>query len=56
MGEVAERWLELGESDKARALFAEGRKLVETLPPQKRTDAGSFQAHLCGSNRTRPYP
>jgi hypothetical protein len=46
MGEVAERWLELGESDKARALFAEGRKLVEALPPQKRTDAGSFQAHL----------
>ena len=46
MGEVAERWLELGEPNKARALFAEGRKLVETLPPQKRTDAGSFQAHL----------
>ncbi len=46
MGEVAERWLELGESDKARALFTEGRKLVETLPPQKRTDAGSFPAHL----------
>ncbi len=46
MGEVAERWLEMGESDKARALFAEGRKLVETLPPQKRTDAGSFQSHL----------
>ncbi len=46
MGEVAERWLELGEMDKSRALFAEGRKLVETMPPQKRTDAGSFQAHL----------
>ena len=46
MGEVAERWLELGEAEKARALFAEGRKLVETLPPQKRTDAGSFLAHL----------
>jgi hypothetical protein len=46
MGEVAERWLELGEQEKARRLFAEGRKLVETLPPQKRTDAGSFQAHL----------
>ena len=46
MGEVAERWLELGETEKARALFAEGRKLVETLPPQKRTDAGSFLAHL----------
>ncbi len=46
MGEVAERWLELGEHEKARVLFAEGRKLVESLPPQKRTDAGSFQAHL----------
>jgi hypothetical protein len=46
MGEVAERWLELGEHEKARVLFAEGRKLVETLPPQKRTDAGAFQAHL----------
>ena len=46
MGEVAERWLELGEGEKARALFAEGRKLVESLPPQKRTDAGAFQAHL----------
>ncbi|MGP0062326.1 MAG: carboxypeptidase regulatory-like domain-containing protein [Isosphaeraceae bacterium] len=46
MGEVAERWLELGEREKAVALFAEGRKLVEALPPQKRTDAGMFQAHL----------
>ena len=46
MGEVAERWLELGETEKARGLFAEGRKLVESLPPQKRTDAGSFLAHL----------
>src|SRR5262249_55560588 len=43
MGEVAEHWLELGETARARALFAEGRKLVETLPPQKRTDAGSFR-------------
>jgi hypothetical protein len=46
MGEVAERWLELGEMEKARALFAEGRKLVETEPPQARTNAGSFLAHL----------
>lgn len=46
MGEVAERWLELGEMDKSRGLFAEGRKLVEAMPPQKRTDAGSFQTHL----------
>ena len=46
MGEVAEHWLELGEKDKALALFAEGRSLVEALPPAKRTDAGSFLAHL----------
>ncbi len=46
LGEVAERWLELGETEKAGALFTEGRKLVESLPPQKRTDAGSFLAHV----------
>jgi hypothetical protein len=46
MGEVAERWLELGESAKAKVLFTEARKLVETLPPLKRGDAGSFAAHL----------
>ena len=56
MGEVAERWLELGEMDKALAMFAEGRKLVETMPPQKRTDAGSFQAHLRESIRRPRYP
>jgi hypothetical protein len=46
MGEVAERWLELGESTKAKELFAEGRKLAEALPPLKRSDAGSFLAHM----------
>ncbi len=46
MGEVAERWLELGETAKAEALLAAGRKLAETLPPLKRRDAGSFSAHL----------
>jgi len=46
MGEVAERWLELGEPAKARTLFAEGKKLVEALPVLKRTDAGSFLARL----------
>ena len=46
MGEVAERWLELGEKDRALALFAEGRKLAEALPPLKRGDAGSFAYHL----------
>ncbi len=46
MGEVAERWLELGEHARATALFDEGRKLAEALPPLKRGDAGSFAAHL----------
>jgi hypothetical protein len=54
MGEVAERWLELGETEKARALFAEGRKLVETEPPQSRTNAGSFLAHLARVEPDRP--
>lgn len=46
MGEVAERWLELGEKDKALAWYADGKTLVDALPPAKRTDAGSFLAHL----------
>ena len=46
MGEVAEHWLELGEKDKALPLFAEGRTLVEALPPANGRHAGSFLAHL----------
>jgi len=46
MGEVSEHWLELGKKDKALTLFAEGRALVNALPPAKRTEAGSFLAHL----------
>ncbi len=46
MGEVAERWLELGETARAEALLAEGRKLAETLPPLTRSSAGSFSASL----------
>jgi hypothetical protein len=46
MGEVAEHWLELGERDRARILFADGLKLVETLPKPKRTDAGGLLTHL----------
>jgi hypothetical protein len=46
MGEVGEHWLELGERTKATALFTEGLKLVETLPPLKRTDAGGLLSHL----------
>jgi len=46
MGEVAERWLEMGEKDKPLALFADGLKLVEALPPPNRRAAGSFLYHL----------
>ena len=46
MGEVGERWLELNEPAKAKAIFAEGRKLVEAMPVEKRTSAGSFLARL----------
>jgi hypothetical protein len=46
MGEVGEHWLELGERPKAMALFADGLKLIETLPPLKRTDAGGLLTHL----------
>jgi hypothetical protein len=46
MGEVAEHWLELGERDRARALFADGLKLAEALPKPKRTDAGGLLTHL----------
>lgn len=56
MGEVAERWLELGEADKARALFAEGRRLVETEPPDSRTNAGMFLAHLSRVEPAVPVP
>jgi hypothetical protein len=42
MGQIAERWLDLGEKDRAMALFQEGLKLVEALPAAKRTDAGNF--------------
>jgi hypothetical protein len=54
MGEVAERWLELGEKDKALALFGDGRTLVDALPPAKRTDAGSFLAHLARVDAKAP--
>jgi hypothetical protein len=54
MGEVAERWLELGEKDKALALFAAGRTLVDALPLAKRTDAGSFLYHLARVDAQAP--
>jgi hypothetical protein len=54
MGEVGEHWLELGERPKAMALFAEGRKLVETLAPLKRTDAGGLLTHLAWIDPTAP--
>ncbi len=54
MGEVAERWLELGENDKALALFAEGLKLVEAIPQPSRTVAGSFLYHLARVDSKKP--
>ena len=55
MGEVAERWLELGEAEKAKTLFAEGRKLVEAEPLQSRTNAGLFPS-APGAGRARSLP
>ena len=42
MSEVAERWLDLGEKDKALGLLADGLKIVETIPQANRTEVGSF--------------
>jgi hypothetical protein len=53
-GEVAERYLELGQEKQARQLFDEGRALIEALPSEKRTDAGSFLAHLARLDATSP--
>jgi hypothetical protein len=54
MGEVAEHWLELGEKDKALALFDEGRTLIKALTPEKRTDAGSFLSHMARVDAVGP--
>ncbi|MFI5459022.1 MAG: carboxypeptidase-like regulatory domain-containing protein [Isosphaerales bacterium] len=46
MGEVAERWYELGEKDKAKTLFADGLRLANQTPRKKDPRRGSFAARL----------
>jgi hypothetical protein len=46
MGEVAERWFELGEVDKARGLFAEGLKVAQQLADKTDSRRGRFAASL----------
>src|SRR5262249_9681361 len=45
-GRLAEAWLDLGESDKARDLFREGILLVEALPPARWGVAVEFFGRL----------
>jgi hypothetical protein len=46
IGEVAERWLELGEVARARALFAEGRELAGQFADKSAPHLGYFAARL----------
>ena len=46
MGDVAERWLELGQSDKARALFAEALKIASQFTDKTDFQRGMFAARL----------
>ena len=46
MGEVAERWYELGEVERARTLFAEGRTLANHLADKSDPFLGLFAARL----------
>ncbi len=46
MGEVAERWFELGEVERARALFAEGRILADQFADKSGATPGLFAARL----------
>jgi len=46
MGEVAERWYELGERDKAKALFEEGLRPANQTPRKTDWRRGSFAARL----------
>lgn len=46
MGEVAARWHELGEVEKARALFAEGRRLADQMPEKKTRERAYFAVQL----------
>ena len=46
MGEVAERWYELGEVDKAKALFAEGLQIARQFTDKTDFKRGLFAARL----------
>ena len=46
MGDVALRWLELGQTDKAKALFAEGKKIANQLTEKTDLKRGMFAAVL----------
>jgi hypothetical protein len=46
MGEVAERWYELGEVEKAKALFAEGLQIAGQFTEKADFKRGSFAARL----------
>ena len=46
MGDVAVRWLELGQTDKARALFAEGKQIATAFTDKTDFQRGMFAAKL----------
>jgi hypothetical protein len=46
MGEIAERWYELGKPDKAKALFAEALKIATELTDKTDFNRGMFAARL----------
>jgi hypothetical protein len=50
MGEVAERWLELGEAEKAKALFAEGLTLARQITSKGDLRRGRFASRLARVN------
>ena len=46
LGEVAERWYELGEKEEARTLFADGLRLANEIQDKTSSPRGSFAARL----------
>ena len=46
LGEVAERWYELGEKEEARTLFADGLRLANEIQDKTSSSRGSFAARL----------
>jgi hypothetical protein len=46
LGDVAERWYNLGEVEKARALFAEGVKIAAQMPDKKKSERAYFAVQL----------